>query len=1021
MPRRSPLTVQRRTTALFGGLLLLAAQRPASPPTELGEHRLVPGITIELAAAEPLLYDPVDLEFDALGRAFVLEMGGYPETEEDDRRGRIVQLLDRNRDGRYDGRRVFAEGFRYADSILPYWGGFLVADAPDVLFVKDTDGDQRADLRQVLIEGFALGPSESNVNGLAYGPDGWVYAANGSSGGSVFLSDSPDEKISIRGLDVRFRFGSGADGSLTDGRLETAGPMGGGFGVTFDDAGRRFVTHEQRHIQAEIAPRRLLPASGGWPKTVVEIVDYGGGSQTRVFPISEVAERPNHPEQAGYFTAASGLTHYGGEAAPSLRGQFFAGATVHNLVHRDLVVADGAGFRAERIDEGFEFFAAEDPAFRPVNFANGPDGALYIVDMQRDTIEHPEWIPDDMEAELDLRAGADRGRIYRLYEGPRPLPAVIRSLGTYDTYALVDALELDNQWHRSTARRLLAEQGEPGAVPLLRERLTDPLARTRLEALFALESMEELDAVRNEEVARLLADDSPDMRERSLLAFGDRLLQPDLVEAALRTAADPKPRVRLFALLQLRRAALAVTPSDGSRAARRAADDLLSRVDGALVAGAQGGASEEWLRIAAAAAAAERHGSWIGALESWPTPSSGQMEAHVTLWRTLGRAWGQHGSKEAIDAALLLKRARADLRLAVADGLGLGLAQRSTTAQRPVLSSRARRKVLQLATHEQTSIATIGQRIARELGLAVPGSADRARAAVQRIVGSDVPPESRLEELELLELLDLKTLNDALPKLLAPELPASLAAQALRALTTSEEPPQGLAVALIGRWPTLRPAERQLAVDFLLYRRENHELLLGALENGSIQLGEMRLDLERRRTLLRWSTPAVGERAARLFADSGVKTRSEALATFRPALDLEGDLRAGEAVFEELCARCHALRGNSSGSVGPDLTDSSHKSAAGLLRDIVDPNANASPEYLTFDVETSSGDLFSGLLSEDGDTYEIRLATGERRRVRRNEVRELRASGLSMMPEELEAGMDPQQMADLLAFLRQPR
>ncbi len=183
----------------------------------------------------------------------------------------------------------------------------------------------------------------------------------------------------------------------------------------------------------------------------------------------------------------------------------------------------------------------------------------------------------------------------------------------------------------------------------------------------------------------------------------------------------------------------------------------------------------------------------------------------------------------------------------------------------------------------------------------------------------------------------------------------------------------------------------------------------------------MRLDLERRRTLLRWSTPEIGERAAKLFADSGVKTRAEALDSFRPALSLQGQPIAGREIFDEACARCHAMKDVSPGSVGADLTDIFRKSAAALLHDIVDPNANASPEYLTYDVELIDGETISGLLEETAGATVITLATGEARSIARSEIREVRASGLSMMPEELEVGMSPQQMADLIAFLRQSR
>ncbi len=1027
----------QRLPPVLAALGLLALLGAASEPegvldarAKLGPHRLVDGVTIELVAAEPLVFDPVDLEFDASGRAFVLEMGGYPETEDSDRRGRIVLLEDRDRNGTYDARRIFADGFRYADSILPYQGGLLVADAPEVLFVKDTDDDGRADLRQVVLEGFSLGPSESNVNGLAFGPDGWVYAANGSSGGQVRLTeeaaggDAPDA-IPIRGLDVRFRFAREEKGhQLTEGRLESAGPMGGGFGVTFDDWGRRFVTHEQRHIQVEVLPRRLLPESAGWPRTVEEISDHGRGGQTRVYPVSDTQERPNHPEQAGFFTAGSGLTHYGGDAAPSLRGQFFVGETVHNLVHRDAVEPAGASFTARRVDENFEFLAARDLSFRPVNYTVGPDGALYVLDMSRDVIEHPEWIPDDMEAQIDVRGGADRGRIYRLYEGEPPLPPYIRSLRTYDSFALVEALQLDNQWHRATARRLLAEQQEPGTFFLLRDQLASEAPRARLEALFALEALEALPRLTAEHVAPLLRDPEAVVRERAFLALGARALEPGLLEAALEGVVDPKPRVRLVAMLQLTRAARSLSLEGLKGAARREREALLERIDAALVAAAQGGVQEPWLRTAAVVAAEARPDAWWSRISSWPTPPSSLADAHAALWHDIGQRWGQGGGTDLVDDVLGSADGEEVMERALLTGLRAGLRDRLSGEEAPwPTSRRIERRLLRWTRSTDEDVQELGWGLARTLGTTLQASSAELAAASAVVLDGAQEPPARLRALRVLLAADPPELQQTLFDLLDPTTPADLRRTALDALTEPRDPDASLPIAqeLLARWQALGPAERRGAGDFLLGRRAHHELLLDALENGTIQRGEMRLDLERRRTLLRWSSPEIGARAARLFSDSGVRTRAEALEAARGALHLEGVAARGRKTFDELCATCHALRGVADGSVGPDLTDLYRKSAAGLLHDIVDPNAQVSPEYLAYDVALASGDVVSGLLTDDAGDVVIRLATGERTVVQRSDIREIRASGLSMMPEELEADLELQALADLLAFLRTPR
>ena len=230
-----------------------------------------------------------------------------------------------------------------------------------------------------------------------------------------------------------------------------------------------------------------------------------------------------------------------------------------------------------------------------------------------------------------------------------------------------------------------------------------------------------------------------------------------------------------------------------------------------------------------------------------------------------------------------------------------------------------------------------------------------------------------------------------------------------------------MAPRVLAGWKELGREVRAEAGTFLLRRRANHEVLLTALEDGVVTLGELSLDLERRRRLLRSPDESVRERAGALFSDAGVVTRAEALDRMRPALELEGSAVTGRVVFTELCARCHHMDGGGA-DLGPDLIDISRKSAETVLREIVDPNAAVEAAFVNYAVELRDGRILSGILiNETDDRLTVREAGGLETEVLRQDIESLWTGGLSAMPEELEVGLELQAMADLLAYLQEPR
>ena len=465
--------------------------------------RLPDDLRVELAAREPNVIDPVGVAFDADGRMYVVEMGDYPiRPEGSEPLGRVKRLTDDDHDGFYETMTLFADGLQYPTSVLPWRDGVLVAQPPDILFLGDADGDGVADTREVLFTGFPVGNTQHNINGLTWGLDNWVYAANGGNHGVGHPVGSPDHEVSLRGMDFRFRPDTG--------ELETSFETTGGHGIAFDTWGRMFGTHNLSHVQHMVFPVSYLARNPrlAVPTTRHMISDHD--SSALLFQVSEAETRVNHPEQAGRFSGGSGIAFYGGGALPNAYdGSLFVNDVVVNVVHQDVVSADGPSFRASRRAEGIELLAGRDNWFRPVTLATGPEGALYVVDMHRAVIEHPEWIPDAVEARLDVRAGDDKGRIYWIV--PRDgLSPVRPDLGSADVTTLVDALSHPNKWWRDTAQRVLLERQDLEAVPLLAAMIAVPPSSVgRLHGLWTLRGLEALTV---DQVADALRDTSASRR-----------------------------------------------------------------------------------------------------------------------------------------------------------------------------------------------------------------------------------------------------------------------------------------------------------------------------------------------------------------------------------------------------------------------------------------------------------------------------------------------------------------------------
>src|SRR5262249_52814447 len=441
---------------------------PKSPAESLKCMQPRPGFTVELMAAEPLVMDPIAFAWGPDGKFWVVEMGDYPlGVDGKGKHGGRVKFLEKSKpDGPYDKATVFLDNLGYPTGVFPWGKGVLVTCAPDIFYAEDTDGDGKADKKIVLFTGFVEGNQQHRVNGLSWGLDNWIYGANGDSGGVIkcvkTLSGAPPPRlpsppggegqgvrgVNISGRDFRFKPDTGEFEAVTGQRQSGRRRADGGnwFGCNNSNPCYHFVLddHYLRRNPHVVYPPAKVP-----------VPEKPGAAP--VYPISKPLPRFNDFHTLNHFTSACSIHIYRDDLfGPEFANNTFVCEPVHNLIHREILTPKGVTFTSKRApdEQKSEFLASTDNWFRPTMVATGPDGALWVSDMYRYVIEHPQWIPKDWQKKLDLRAGHDMGRIYRIYpEGKKP--RAIPRLAKTTAMELVAALDSPNGWQRDMAHMLL--------------------------------------------------------------------------------------------------------------------------------------------------------------------------------------------------------------------------------------------------------------------------------------------------------------------------------------------------------------------------------------------------------------------------------------------------------------------------------------------------------------------------------------------------------------------------------------
>ena len=987
-------------TAVAGfGLSASAFESPATPDRALGAFQHDPGLRVELVAGEPLVFQPCAVAWDAEEHLFVAENRGYPTGPGPGQPpvGIIARLDDTDGDGRMDRRTVFADGLTFPNGLTPWDGGLIVTCAPDVLFLKDTDGDGRADERRVLLTGFDTNATtQLRVSHPTFGPDAWIYLTSGLTRANKITSPDHPERPAVEiGTDARFN-------PFT---LEIE-PVGGRgqFGQTFDDAGNRFHCMNRVHIQHTVMAPRYLARNPNFAlaETVQNVPEamvtdlIGGANQNfaaRLHPISDnLTTADSH---VGTFTAACAVHIYRGDALPAeYRGDAFACDPTANLVHRDHLMPIGPTFASRMANSGREFLASPDNWFRPVFLATGPDGALYVCDMYRKTIEHPDYLPVEVRKRTDFTSGRDLGRIWRVTRNEfEPQNARSKFPAAASTAQLVQALGDPNALWRETAQRLLVERKDPKALPLLAKHVkfseaelkrridilllkgwsglpVEPKPADALRRLYALRTLAILSANERspallEQALRLslLAAD-PVLRENAWRILAERQWRaPDLPEALFPLfAADPNPRARFWFALGFNQGAREFQINDWPEVlARLAVSDGTNRwMRAAILSGLKPGESQA-LQLA-----------------RYLAPRMGEA-APVAFWSDLGRVLGaETGMWPAFIATNALP---SPWLLAAVDGVMESLRARGRPLALPVeLLPRFTAEAIRLAASPAEPIIT------RKAAIGFLANADSAQTSAA-----------------------------LLPVLVATE-PAELQLAAVRSLLGLPGDTAAKALLTPACWNGLPPNTREVVLSSLLAQPRHVRVLLAAVEAN--QLPENTLSRAQRESLRKHSDTAIRERAQQLFTAAETGDRMKAYEKTRAVLALTGNATNGHRMFTTHCASCHRLD-REGHNVGPDLFGIRNQPKESILLHIVHPNYEFVAGFNACAIECKDGRELTGLLiGESPVSVTLRQAQGIEETIPRSGITRLTVGQLSLMPEGLEAAMNQQDLADLLACLK---
>ena len=1122
---------------------------PMSPEESLKTMTTKPDLRVVLAASEPLIRDPVAFDWDERGRLWVVEMGDYPKwdpkvavslsrdepsttpqeagsppasantsatddaaladeastatlisAERDGYRGRVQMLEDTDKNGVYDKATTFLDNLAFPNGIHCWRGGVIITMAPEVLYAEDTDGDGKADVRETMYRGFVEGNQQHRINGLRWGLDGWLYLANGDSGGeiagtgyvpgtsasgraSALRIDAPDasQQNKLGGLTPSARQNKDAHGGLTPNRspvslrgrdlrinpdtneLDTVSGQTQ-FGRERDDFGNWFGNNNSNPIWQYVLEDRYVrrnPFAGISQVTAPVAVAPGAAP---VYPTSRTLARFNDFAFANRFTSAcSTMIYRDNYLGEQYYGNAFTSEPVHNLVSRLVMTRDGYGFKGERAadEQQSEFLASSDNWFRPTMIRTGPDGAIWVADMYRAVIEHPEWIPPEYQRKMNLYAGSDMGRIYRIVpaseccgdsasgrasaprengtdasQQPNPLggltPSARQGNDAHGEQTPGGSPEFNDGEPASTdeakTARLISTERDGyfdkpwSEIPLvqLRQRVQSSNGWWRDTAhRILMHRIHELDS---RDITALVQAATGDANEAIAVQAGSLLssiCEHLGSEQAIAARAEAIPALLTDVRPASRRMGLQMVESSESE--RPANDLVMSTLEGIT--------SDEdrsvRLQLAISSGQINRQKTSViiakllhrdfndNVIRNAAISSLTARNIENVLTETLKLA--PENPNEQLVGLLLGQAAAMEQQDAVTgpllalitslkpDATAAGIDSLASTMSSVLNGDIATRLQSNRTFLEAINAAgTVAQEIARDETTEV----DRRAAAIRFAGVSSLITGSK--SLDLIQFL-------------TPQTPFAIQLAAVQLMGRDLD--QEVVNQIVNKWTTLDPAVRAEVMANMLKRESSIGYLLDRIEAGSLSAGD--LDASQRDRLINHSSGSISERARKVLGEEMRSARSAVVDNFKSQISnlkfeisKDGQAAAGKLVFEKRCATCHRLQ-DIGKEVGADLAALKDRSTNALLTAILDPNKAVESRFLVYTVVTKDGLQHSGILKgETGGSLTLIGNDGKEITVVRADIEELVGSQRSLMPEGLEKDLSAVDIANVIAFVQ---